>query len=98
MVLCWREGELGLYRRLGLVLSLGERLGLVVVLQSSLARELYRCVLYGGRGAGLELHVGQDSVHQLDVLTLLGHEVAALGVAVGDHVLVGQESVHVTAV
>ena len=76
-----------------------ERLSLIVGLRDwRLARELYRGVLYGGWGAGLELHVCQHSVDQLDVMALVGHEVAALWVGVGDHVLVGEEGVHVAAV
>ena len=75
-------------------LLVGERLGLVV----ALSRELYGSVLYRGRRAGLELHMSQDSVDQLDVLALVSHEVAAIRVSVGDHVLVGQQSVHVAAV
>ena len=82
---------LRLYRR---ELLVRERLSLVV----ALSRELYRSVLYRGRRAGLELNMCQDSVDQLDVLALVSHEVAALRVSVGDHVLVGQESVHVAAV
>ena len=41
--------------------------------------------------------MGQHPVDQLDVLALRGHEVAALGVGAGDHVLVSQQGIHVTA-
>ena len=70
---------------------------IVVACLACLVHEMNRSVLDGGRRAGLELHVSQHSVDQLDVLALAGHEVAALGVGVGDHVLVSQQGVHVTA-
>ena len=68
-----------------------------MIVIAGLVHELNWSVLDGGRRAGLELHVSQHSVDQLDVVALAGHEVAALGVGVGDHVLVSQQGVHVTA-
>ena len=88
--------RLMLHLHYGQLLLLREGLSLVIVV-AGLVHELDWRVLDGGRRAGLELHVSQHSVHQLDVLALAGHEVAALGVGVGDHVLVSQQSVYVTA-
>ena len=68
-----------------------------MIVIAGLVHELNWSVLDGGWGAGLELHVSQHSVDQLDVLALAGHEVGALGVGVGDDVLVSQQGVHVTA-
>ena len=68
-----------------------------MIVVAGLVHELDWRVLDGGRGAGLELHVGQHAVDQLDVVALVGHEVAALRVGVGDDVLVSQQGVHVTA-
>ena len=85
-----------LHLHYGQLLLLREGLSLVIVV-AGLVHELDRRVLDGGWRAGLELHVSQHSVHQLDVLALAGHEVAALGVGVGDDVLVSQQGVHVTA-
>ena len=41
--------------------------------------------------------MSENSIDQLDVLALGGHEVAPVWVGGGYHVLVGQQGVHVTA-
>ena len=51
-----------------------------------------------GWGTGLELHMGEDTIDELDIVTLVGHEVGSFRVGVGDDVLVSQESVSVTGI
>ena len=51
-----------------------------------------------GWGTWLELHMGEDPVDELDIVTLVGHEVGPVRVGVGDDVLVSQESVSITGI